>query len=75
MKSDFLNLKNEYEQINKNDQINHTILKDNYDNLCMKYFSNKYNTLKAQKLANDSSFLARESEDIYVNWLNKEWYV
>ena len=75
MISDFLNLKNEYEQINKNDQINHTILKDNYDNLCMKYFSNKYNTLKAQKLANETILLALESEDIYVNWLNKEWYV
>ena len=75
MKSDFLNLKNEYEQINKNDQINHTILKDNYDNLCMKYFSNKYNTLKAQKLADESILLAIESENIYVNWLIKEWYV
>ena len=72
MKNDFLNLKNEYQKINKNKQLNHIVLQNNYNDLCMKFFADKYNTICSQQLAEDGCMVAIESEDVFVNWLNKE---
>lgn len=72
MKNDVSKLKSEYQKINKNKQINHIVLKVDYDDLCMNFFGDKYNTLVTQKLAQESSIIALESENLYVNWLNKE---
>ena len=72
MKNDFLNLKNEYQKINKKISINHRIVEDNYKQLCMNFFYDKYNTFVTQKLAEETCALAIESEHIYVDWLNKE---
>ena len=66
------NLIEDYKKINKNKQINHIVLQTNYDDLCMKFFADKYNTLLAQNIAQQSCNMALQCEDLYVDWLNKE---
>lgn len=72
MKNNFLILKNKYKKINKNKHINHILLQNNYSDLCMNFFADKYNTLVEQKLAQDSVIVSLEAENLFVDWLNKE---
>lgn len=57
---------------NKAPAVLHTIFAENYDNLCMNYFDSQYNTFVAQQLAEQGLFANAQSEDVFVDWLNKE---
>lgn len=75
MKNDVLKLKNQYKKFNKKRQTNHIKVQDNYSQLCMEFFADKYNTLIMQNIAQQSCNVALQSESVFVSWLNKEWYV
>lgn len=63
------------QNINNFDAKNHSILTFDYEKLCINFFSDKYNSLDAILLAEQTLPASLESEAVYVNWLNKEWYV
>ena len=79
MNDNLINCKVEYEKalenFNKKSLNFHNILSSDYEVLCMNFFEDKYNTFEAQKLAHKACVVAMESEILYVDWLNKEWYV
>jgi hypothetical protein len=76
MKDAIKAMQNEYAQktifFNKNASLDHRILENNYVDLCIYYYGNQYNITKSKEMAEDSMSVAIESEDLFVDWLNKE---